>query len=128
VLAKLGHLDGVSVLVADLGQGDYTARRDAAAALGAIGSSDTVPALLEGLRDRHQAVRRECAMALGVIGDADAIPLLEECRLDIDEEVRMAINAALCKIRERVCWRGGAQSLAWEDSYLAVTPRDVPCL
>jgi len=96
----------VSVLVADLKQGDYIARRDAAAALAAVGSSDAVPALLEGLRDRHQVVRRECAVTLGAIGDADAGMLLEKCRLgEEDQQVRIAINAALCAIKQSGCSR-----------------------
>jgi HEAT repeat protein len=66
----------------------WTARENAAWALGAFDDQRAVPALVDTLRDPEPAVREQAAWALGALDDATAVPALTTALKDADPRVR----------------------------------------
>lgn len=93
-IGDIGSQVVVPDLLVVLDHSDYTTRRGAVEALGALKSHDAVPALIQGLRD--EIIRIQCVWALGTIGDARAIPALHDYLSDSrDESVRSRTILAL---------------------------------
>ena len=73
----------------------WTARRNAAWALGAFDDERAVAALIETLKDREPGVREQAAWALGALDDSSAVPALVAALKDADPRVRRQAAWAL---------------------------------
>src|SRR5262245_12201841 len=73
----------------------WTARRNAAWALGALDDQRAVDALVDALKDREPAVREQVAWALGAIDDKRAVQALIAVLKDPDPRVRRQAAWAL---------------------------------
>ena len=73
----------------------WSARRNAAWALGALDDQRAVAGLIEALKDREPGVREQAAWALGAIDDSDAVPPLVAALKDADPRVRRQAAWAL---------------------------------
>ena len=85
----------VEPLLNALHQPQWTARRNAAWALGALDDSRAVAALIAALDDREPDVRAQAAWALGAIGDRTAVERLNAALKDVDARVRKQAAWAL---------------------------------
>ena len=73
----------------------WTARRNAAWALGAFDDQRAVAALIDTLKDREPGVREQAAWALGALDDSSAVPALVAALKDVDPRVRRQAAWAL---------------------------------
>ena len=86
----------------------WTARRNAAWALGAFDDSRAVAALIDTLKDREPAVREQVAWALGALDDKRAVSPLVAALKDADPRVRRQAAWALGAIDDAAAagrWR-----------------------
>lgn len=95
-LAAIGSRS-VEPLMLALKHPTWSARRNAAWALGAIDDERAVKALVAALKDPEASVREQVAWALGAIGSEAAVPAL------ID-----ALEDGSAKVREQAAWALGA--------------------
>jgi HEAT repeat protein len=95
-LAEIGS-PALAPLMRTLKHTSWTARRNAAWALGAIDDHRAVTALIGALKDNEATVREQVAWALGAIGDSAAVTALIE-----------ALKDEAAKVREQAAWALGA--------------------
>ena len=95
-LAEIGS-PALGPLMRTLRHTSWTARRNAAWALGAIDDQRAVAALVAALKDTEATVREQVAWALGAIDDPAAVPALLE-----------ALKDEAAKVREQAAWALGA--------------------
>ncbi len=79
-------------LVADLGNGNPTVQRGAAAALGALGAP-AVPPLIGALKSSNLQVQAWAPLVLGRIGDPALVPLIKPLKRGTTEERQGAVLA-----------------------------------
>ncbi|MDH5680850.1 MAG: HEAT repeat domain-containing protein [Spirochaetota bacterium] len=100
-LGRIGHEDGVDVLVQAMKDKKWRVRSSSARALGLIGGSRAVETLIQGLKDSNSYVRVHSAGALGKIKDRKAVPQLIRLLKDGNPEARETAAWALGKIADK---------------------------
>ncbi|MDH5682618.1 MAG: HEAT repeat domain-containing protein, partial [Spirochaetota bacterium] len=100
-LGRIGHEDGVEVLIAAMSDRKWRVRSSSARSLGQIGDTRGVDPLIQGLKDSNSYVRIHSAEALGRIRSRKAVPQLIRLLKDGNPEAREAAAWALGKIADR---------------------------
>lgn len=94
----------------------WTARRNAAWALGALDDSRAVPALIAALGDTEASVREQVAWALGALDAVEAVDALSAAIKDPDARVRRQVAWALGAIGDRRAVKALIQGLSDSDA------------
>jgi HEAT repeat protein len=114
-LVAIGH-ESAPGLLKTLAGPAWTARRNAAWALGALRESEAVPALLDALKDSDAGVREQVAWALGAIGDRRAVDGLVAALGDSAPGVRKQAAWALGALGDRRAVQGLMRALKDADA------------
>ena len=92
--------DSLAPLIMSARAPQWTARRNAVWALGALHDRRAIPPALMALADREPPVRRVAAWALGALDADDAVAALIDALKDPDADVRAQVAWALGAIRD----------------------------
>jgi HEAT repeat protein len=98
LLDKLGDPALTRPVILARGAADTVTWRRVAAEAAAAGDRTVAPSLIAGLQHGNPKLRESAAEALGALGDADAIAPLTATLADPDWQVRLAADAALCRM------------------------------